>query len=53
MRGGFQHYVTPLDDGKTNRALLEARLRPMLALNGKQGIPQKRTLGTIAEAARS
>lgn len=23
----------------------------MLALNGNQGIPQKRTLGTIAEAA--
>ncbi len=43
MRGGFQHYATLLDDGRTNRARLQTHdqlTMPVLVLNGDQGAPQ-------------
>ena len=54
MRGGFQHYKTLLEDGKTNRALFHGKLRmPVLSLNGDKGIPQEQTLHGVRQVAEN
>ena len=54
MRGGFQHYKTLLEDGKTNRANFQSKLRmPVLSLNGDKGIPQEQTLGCVNQVAEN
>ena len=56
MRGGFQHYATLIEDGKANRATLQATpgaglTMPVLVLNGDQGIPQAMLLGGVKQVA--
>lgn len=54
MRGGFQHYKTMLEDGKTNRANFQGKLKmPVLTLNGDKGIPQEQTLGCVKKVAEN
>ena len=54
MRGGFQHYKTLLEDGKTNRANFQSKLRmPVLSLNGDKGIPQEQTLHGVRQVAEN
>ncbi len=41
LRGGFEHYGTLLQDGRTNRQLTDRPLpTPVLVLNGDRGLPQ-------------
>ncbi|MEU4933115.1 alpha/beta hydrolase [Streptomyces yokosukanensis] len=51
MRGGFEHYATLVDDGRTARAggVLEM---PVLVLNGEHGLPQHVLLEGARQAAR-
>ena len=52
MRGGFHHYATLLDDGRENRARPTSTLAmPVLALNGKFGIPQHQTVDGVRRVA--
>ena len=54
MRGGFQHYKTLLEDGKTNRADFYGKLKmPVLSLNGEKGIPQEQTLHGVRQVAEN
>ncbi len=54
MRGGFQHYKTLLEDGKTNRANFHGQLKmPVLSLNGDKGIPQEQTLHGVRQVAEN
>ena len=54
MRGGFQHYKTLLEDGKTNRADFHGKLKmPVLSLNGEKGIPQEQTLHGVRQVAEN
>lgn len=54
MRGGFQHYKTLLEDGKTNRANFHGKLKmPVLSLNGNKGIPQELTLQGVRQVAEN
>ncbi|WP_375481251.1 alpha/beta fold hydrolase [uncultured Mycobacterium sp.] len=52
MRGGFQHYGTLLEDGRTNRTSFRAPLpMPVLVLNGEHGLPQEPLLNGVHRVA--
>lgn len=54
LRGGFEHYGTLLEDGKTNRELAADRLTmPVLVLNGDGGLPQNILLDGAKRAAEN
>ncbi|MER5348304.1 alpha/beta hydrolase [Streptomyces mirabilis] len=51
MRGGFEHYVTLVDDGRTARAAGAVEM-PVLVLNGEHGLPQHVLLEGARQAAK-
>ncbi|MCX4234894.1 alpha/beta fold hydrolase [Streptomyces ortus] len=51
MRGGFEHYVTLVDDGRAARNANRLRM-PVLVLNGEFGLPQHVLLDGARQAAR-
>lgn len=56
MRGGFQHYATLLEDGRTNRTRQHTDRTstlpmPVLVLNGDQGLPQTPLLHGVQQVA--
>ncbi|MDQ0779614.1 pimeloyl-ACP methyl ester carboxylesterase [Streptomyces aurantiacus] len=50
MRGGFEHYATLVEDGRTARAGKPVRM-PVLVLNGEFGLPQQVLLDGARRAA--
>ncbi|MEU5700052.1 alpha/beta fold hydrolase [Streptomyces aurantiacus] len=50
MRGGFEHYVTLVEDGRAARAGKPVRM-PVLVLNGEFGLPQQVLLDGARQAA--
>ncbi|NJP99933.1 alpha/beta fold hydrolase [Streptomyces zingiberis] len=51
MRGGFEHYATLADDGRTARNAGPVQM-PVLVLNGEFGLPQQILLDGARQAAR-
>jgi len=50
MRGGFEHYATLVEDGRTARAAGPVDM-PVLVLNGEFGLPQSMLLDGVRQAA--
>lgn len=51
LRGGFEHYGTLLQDGRTNHQLVVSPMQtPVLVLNGDKGLPQDPLLSGTRQA---